>query len=114
MTLDNNNFNDIIGIALWVISLIWVAFAVYKSYRKPQEDVEKKEWLLSQKVEFERCATEKKFEEFWKRLDQAFALAQNHVHTVDVKCDKLIESSNQMAIEIWKLSTIIDERMPKK
>jgi hypothetical protein len=54
-----------------------------------QKEMENKANLLAQQVEAEKCANEKRFAEFANRLDQAFALAQNHIHTVDTKVDGL-------------------------
>ena len=53
-----------------------------------------------------------------KRLDDAFALAQNHIHTVDEKLTGYISTSNAWHLEVsnklTELGTIISERIPKK
>ena len=41
------------------------------------------------------------------------SLAQNHIHTVDIKVDKVVENVTRMSNEIVKLATIIEERIPK-
>lgn len=119
------------------IGIIALIFSVYKSYRVPQEDLEKKQALtekdigdkasvlaqkevenkaalLAQQVEQERSVNEKRYSEFGLRLDSAMTLAQNHIHTVDVKVDNLVTIVNVMSNRITELSTIINERIPKK
>ena len=125
------------NIILAGLAILGVIFGVYKSLRKPAEDlehkqiasdevlgtkatvlaqkeVENKATLLAQQVEWEKIANEKKFTEFGIRLDNAMLLASNHIHTVDVKVDKLTENISTMSIKIQQLTTIIDERIPRK
>ena len=120
-----------------VIGLFGTVFGVYHYFRNPTEDLEKKQigtekdiankatilaqkevenktTLLAQQVEWEKQANEKRFTEFNVRLTESINLAQNHIHTVDVKVDKLIEQINLQNVCIGKLTTIIDERIPKK
>ena len=49
-----------------------------------------------------------------EQIKEAFLLAANHTHTVDVKVDKLITSVDSMGKEMVRLATIIEERNPKK
>lgn len=121
---------------MFFIGIIGLIFSVYFNYRKPQEDIEKKQIksdedlkdkatvlsqkevenkanVLAQQVQWEKEANEKKFVEFNLRLDNSMTLAQNHIHTVDVKVDQLIASVNKMSNEITRLSTIIEERNTK-
>lgn len=106
-----------------------VIFAVYNYFRNPQELIEKKQAvseietqsnakMLSEKVKWEKESTQEKFKEMALRLDSAFTLAQNHVHTVDTKVDNLIATTNAWHLEISNklsiLQTVIEERMPKK
>lgn len=121
----------------FILGIFGVVFTVYNYFRKPQEEmetkqaitekeignkatilaqkeVENKATLLAQQVQWEKEANEKKFSEFGIRLDSAFSLAQNHIHTVDTKVDKLIETINVMSNRITELSTIINERIPCK
>jgi len=122
---------------MFAIGIIGMLFTVWGKVRKPQEDLETnqavtkkdidtkatilaqkeaegKASLLAQQVEWEKAANEKRFTEFGIRLDASMALAQNHLHTVDVKVDNLISVVATMSNEITRLSTIIDERIPKK
>lgn len=122
---------------LFVIGLIGVAFTLFKFLQKPHDDIEKKQIiadkdisskatilaqkemeskasLLAQQVEWEKIASEKKFTELGKRLDDAFALAQNHIHSVDVMVGSLSVLVNSMNLNIVKLQTIVEERLPSK
>lgn len=122
---------------MFAIGLLGVIFSVFSFFRKPQESLEKKQILvdenlkdkatilsqkeaegkanvLAQQFQWEKEANEKKFNEFSSRLDAAMTLAQNHIHTVDTKVDTLIATIGKMSNEITRLSTIIDERIPKK
>ena len=122
---------------LFALGILGVIFTVFNYFRNPQEDLEKKQLitdkdlsskatilaqkeaegkagLLAQQVQWEKEANEKKFVEFGLRLDSAMTIAQNHIHTVDVKVDTLIGTVASMSNEITRLSTIIDERIPKK
>jgi len=121
---------------MFALGIIGAIFSVFFYFRKPQEDMETKQALaekdisskatilaqkeaegkaslLTQQVQWEKEANEKKFAEFGLRLDNSLTMAQNHIHTVDVKVDSLILSINVMSNRITELATIIDERVPK-
>jgi SMC interacting uncharacterized protein involved in chromosome segregation len=122
---------------VFTIGIIGTIFSVYFHFRKPQEsseikqvitdkdlstkatilaqkEVENKALLLAQQVEWEKQANEKKFVEFGLRLDNSMILASNHIRTVDIKVDKIAENVACMSIIIQQLTTIIDERIPRK
>jgi hypothetical protein len=128
---------DIVSLIGSAISFIGVIFVVYLSFRNPQianekehieieQEVKDKATLLSQKevenkasvlekqFQWYMDATERKFADFGKRLEDAFLMASNHTHTVDTKVDKLIESTNSLGLTVERLSTIIEERIPRK
>lgn len=122
---------------MFAIGIITLLFSVWNKIRLPQEDMETRQVLsekeldskatilaqkemeskalvLEKQFQWYMDTNEKKFIDLGKRLDEAFTLATNHTHTVDVKVDKLIETSNLVAINIAKLETTINERIPKK
>jgi hypothetical protein len=122
---------------MFAIGLLGVIFSIFFYFKKPQENLEKKQIIaeedlkdkatilqqkeaegkanvLAQQFQWEKEANEKKFQEFSCRLDNSMTLAQNHIHTVDVKVDNLIVTIGKMSNEITRLATIIDERIPKK
>lgn len=66
---------------------------------------------MKQNLEF----MSKEFNARFKSLDEQFAnLRDNHVHTLETKIDSTNKDMSRMAVEIGKLATIIDERIPKK
>jgi len=79
-----------------------------------QKEVENKAILLAEQVKWEKEANQAKFSEMSCKITEAMTLAENHIHTVDTKVDKLIDQVNGMALNIGSLSSIIDERIPKK
>lgn len=120
----------------FVLGILGAIFSIFFYFRKPQEDMELKQAVAGKEIEtkatvlaqkemenkatvlanqftWEREANEKKFADFGARLDASFLLASNHTNTVDVKVDKLIASVNFMGNEITRLSTIIEERIPR-
>lgn len=122
---------------MFAIGIITLLFSVWNKIKLPQEDLETKQALsekemdskatvlaqkemeskaliLEKQFQWYMDTNEKKFIYLGKLLDEAFTLATNHTHTVDVKVDKLIETSNLVAINIAKLETTINERIPKK
>lgn len=109
---------DIITIIGQVITFIGVIFIVYNYFKNPQIKSEKTDALLSQQMNWNKEANEKRFLEMSNKLTEAMTLAENHTHTVDVKVDKLVESVNLMNLNLSKevatLSTIINERIPHK
>lgn len=122
---------------LFTLTILGVIFSIYRSYRTPQEEtetklavgeerdknkatilaqkeMENKASLLDQQVKIVNDQNEKKFTEFGKRLDDSYLLATNHIHTVDVKCDELIKTVGLLTIQITKMDTILEERLPRK
>ncbi len=122
---------------LFTLTVLGVIFSIYRSYRTPQEETETKlavgeerdknkatilaqkeaegkATLLAQQVQWEKEANEKKFTEFGKKLDDSLALAQNHIHSVSVQVENLTTVVSNMNLNITKLETIIEERLPRK
>lgn len=100
-----------ITLAILVLSVL---FNVFQYFRKPQEEEDKKASLLAQQVQWEKEANERRFKDVNSVLTNATALAQNHIHSIDVKVDSL---SNQMIVmgnKLTELGTIINERIPQK
>jgi hypothetical protein len=79
-----------------------------------QKELETKALVLAEQVKNKDVENERRFNEMGARLDTAMATAQNHIHTVDVKVDELNKSVGVLTNKITELSTIINERIPKK
>ena len=105
---------ELLNYSLGALAILSAIFTAFNYFKKPQDKNTLNDALLKQKSEIEDKYNEKRFCDMGTRLDDAFTLAQNHTHTVDIKVDKLIETVTTMGKEITKLSVIIEERIPKK
>lgn len=121
MTLTPESLSYILGF----LGLIGIIFSVFNYFRNPQEALDKREalnqkdadgkaMLLAQQFQQEKEAVERRFSDMGNRLESAMTLAQNHIHTVDTKVDGLISDIGRMSNEVTRLTTVIDERIPKK
>lgn len=121
MVLDATNISYILS----VVALISIVFTVYNHFQNPQaaldkkqavdkEDVEGKAALLAQQLQWEKESNAAKFAELSARISESMTLAQNHIHTIDTKVDRLIENVGTMSNGVTELRTIINERIPKK
>lgn len=120
-----------------IIAVGSVTFGIFSYFHVPQESIEKKQALsekeidtkatvlaqkelenkanvLAEQVKSRNEENERRFLDMGCRLDTAMTTAQNHIHTVDVKVDTLIATVGTMSNEITRLSTIIEERIPRK
>lgn len=114
-----------ISYILSFFALVGIAFTIYNHFQVPQDKLDKKQaiddaekdgaiTLLDERMKLEKESQLERFNRMGERLDQAFTLAQNHIHTVDTKVDRLIESVGGLGTNVTKLETIINERIPKK
>lgn len=99
---------------LFVLTAVGIIFAVYRYFRDPQVKSETADLLIEQKTDLKGVEYERRFTEIQQNIKEAFALAQNHTHTVDMKVDALINQVIQLRESMVMLRTIIDERIPKK
>ncbi len=101
---------EITSVATLALAIISIAFTVWGKITTPQKDLDKQQALTEKDRD--------KFKEMGERLDNAFTMASNHTHTVDIKVDKLIEGVNSMNLSMTKelatLTAIINERIPKR
>ncbi len=120
---------EITSVATLALAIISIAFTVWGKITTPQKDLDKQQALTEKDVDTkagvlaiqfqnDRETTRDKFKEMGERLDNAFTMASNHTHTVDIKVDKLIEGVNSMNLSMTKelatLTAIINERIPKR
>ncbi len=102
------------GNITFVIGIIGVIFSVYKSYRNPQVDLDKKQAvdqtaidgkasILAQQLQWTTESNDKRFAEMQLNLKEATALAQNHLHTVDTKVDALTSIVNTIENNVLRI-----------
>ena len=92
--------NENIDLIVNIVTLIGVIFAVYLAFRKPQErseitDAEMRKDIIALRVDLVN-------------------LRDNHVHTLDTKLDATNKSVQDLALQLTRLNTIIEERIHKK
>jgi len=113
---------------IFVLGILGIIFTVYKYFRNPQEEMEKKQALsekereskdnaITKQLEWEKESNERRFKELNDATHALQSLAENHIHTLNVKVNNLAETINKMNVDltnkITTLSTIISNRMPK-
>lgn len=122
---------------MFALGIIGILFAVYKQFHVPQEELETRQVLtekdvsskatilaqkeletkalvLAEQVKGKNEENERRFLDMGAKLDTAMSLAQNHIHTVSIQVETLTELVNAINLQVNKLATILDERLPKK
>jgi hypothetical protein len=98
----------------FAIGIMGVIFGIYQYFRNPQIDQDKRDALLAQQVKWQSEATEKRFQDIQESFKSLLLQSNNHIHTVDTKVDVLAKKTGDVEIALARLSTIIEERIPKK
>jgi hypothetical protein len=89
-----------LDIFVMVLGIGGTIFGVYSYFRNPQIDSEKVDVVFSERLNV---------------LSKELAnLRDNHIHTLDLKIDSLTVNQTSMLVQLGKLSTVIDERIPRK
>jgi hypothetical protein len=121
MTLTADTLNYILSIA----ALFGIAFTIYKSYNNPQKKLEKRQavadkevegkaHILAQQLQWEKESNERRFKELTDCFNNSNTTATNHLNHIDAKVDGVSSQVNLMNVQIIKLATIIEERIPTK
>ena len=87
----------------FLIALGGVAFGVYHFFRNP--GIENKEELIRLNAVFDA---------YKDIASKAETTAQNHLNSIDVKLDNILSENKNMCIQVAKLDTTINERLPRK
>lgn len=109
----------------FALGIIGILFSIFLYFRTPQEALDKKQAidvekndgklnLFDEKMKWEKESNNARFAEVQQNIKDSFSLAQNHVHTVDTKVDALKVIVEQIGKDIVRLTTTIEERIPKK
>ena len=96
------------------IGIIGVIFTVYHYFKKPQIDAEKIDALTGQQLKYMQESTDRRFCEIHEEIKSVLAMSQNHIHTVDTKVEALTKDVRNLGLDVAKLGTIIEERIPRK
>lgn len=98
----------------FTLGILAIMFSVYNYFRNPQIKSEKTDALLQQRMQWTSESNEKRFCGIQENINKAFELAFNHSNEALVGVKELTTVVNAMGKEITRLSTIIEERIPKK
>jgi len=99
---------------MFTLGLIGILFSVFSYFKNPQIDQDKRDALLAQQVNWQNESVEKRFKDMQEGFNGLLLQSNNHIHTLDVKTDKLSEQVQQVSIQMAKLGIIIEERFPKQ
>lgn len=87
----------------FIIALGGIMFGIYHFFRNPDIAADKRICLIEKMLEDEKIKNELLIKN-----------QQNHLHSIEVSVNKNNENIKTLTNEFVKLSTIIDERIPKK
>ena len=110
MSINAENISFIIGI----IGIVGAIFTIYHYFKNPQIKEEKTNALQSQAMKFMQESNDSRFKLMQQQITDAMSLATNHIHTVDTKVEALSKDVRALGLDVAKLGTIIEERIPKK
>lgn len=99
---------------MFILGLLGILFSVYHYFKNPQIAGDKKDALLAQQVQWMVEASDRKFKEMQDSFQALLLQSNNHIHTVDTKVENVSLVISEMGKEITKLTTIIEERIPRK
>lgn len=121
---------EIMLLVTFILSMIGIIFSVYHFFKNPQIDIDKKQALSDEreknkaertefsvlKTQFEMVCknNDEKFIKIEKQIKEAFTIANNHTNETDSKVTSLVAEVGSLRNEITRLTTTIEERIPKK
>lgn len=91
---------DIIQNVVNLLLILGVGFSVYKSWATPQKKNDENDIRLAERLEQVR--------------NDLANLRDNHVHTLDIRITETNKAVQDLALQLTRLNTIIEERIPKK
>ena len=99
---------------MFTLGILSMIFGIYNYFRTPQIAGDKKDALLAQQVQWQIEGNERRFKEMQDSFNALLLQSNNHIHTVDTKVENLNATVAEMGQSITKLTTIIEERIPKR
>lgn len=99
---------------MFILGILGLIFTVYRYFREPQIQSDKKDALFAQQLKFMTESTDKRFKDIQDNFQQLLLQSNNHIHTVDTKVDSLNKIVTEVETKLVELTTIINERIPKK
>lgn len=104
-------FAEILNLILSILTLGAIIFAIYKYFREPDVKADKELALIRQEfIEHKKINAEEQ-----KRIYSLIQnLKDNHIHTIDEQVKNNRDMISGLKVEITKLATVIEERIPKR
>lgn len=99
---------------MFALGIIGLLFGVFRYFKDPQTESDKTDALMKQQMEWSANANEQRFKNMQESFNALLLQSNNHIHTVDGKVDKVHEAMVEMGKHVVRLSTVIEERIPKK
>jgi hypothetical protein len=96
------------------LGIMGVIFTIFNYFRNPQITSDKNDAILAQQLEWSMQGTDRRFKDMQDSFKDLLLQSNNHIHTLDTKVEAMAGIIAAMGTEFAKLSTIIDERIPKK
>lgn len=85
---------------LFALTIGGIAFAIYRSYRDPQANSDRTDAVLEVKIGSLQTSVAR--------------ILENHLPHLDAKVEDIHGDISQLKISVAQLTTIIDERIPRK
>ncbi len=99
---------------MFIIGIIGMMFSLFLYFKNPQIDSDKRDALLDQSVKNNTESVDRRFKEIQDNFQGLLLQNNNHIHTLDTKIDAMGNHMTNLKIEVAKLATIIEERIPRK
>jgi hypothetical protein len=84
----------------YILGLGGAAFAIYSYFREPQVKSERIDAVMAVVID--------------QIQKDIVNLRDNHIHTLDTKLNETNKTVSTIAVEVARLSTVIEERIPRK
>ena len=110
---------------MFILGILGMIFTAVNYFRNPQEALDKRQAvdqittdgkaeILAKQLSWIQEGMDRRFKDMQDSFQALLLQSNNHIHTVDTKVEALNTSVASMGIEIARLATIIEERIPKK
>lgn len=97
-----------ISILIQILTLGGIVFAIYTTFRRPQEKSEVNDAVFDEKIKSLASSTDTKIDTL---KDIVVNLRDNHLHTVESKIDNHISESQTAALNSAKLMGSIEAKL---
>ncbi len=92
---------------VFTVGMIGILFSIYRYFKEPQIKSDKKESILSLEIQQLK-------QEILDLKKETINLKDNHIHALQMAIENTNSNVNSLTVQVAKLATIVDERVPKK